>query len=64
MKFRVIHNFIDKYTKVYYPEGTVFETDSDKRVKELRELGFIGEEIESEKPKPKAKKKANTDENQ
>jgi len=57
-KYRVTSEFIDKYTRVYYPTGSTYETDDAKRVEELRKKGFIGEEIKplaAEKPKGKTK---------
>lgn len=47
MKFEVTTNFIDKNTHVYHSAGTVFETDSADRAKELQRGGFIGEEIKN-----------------
>ena len=58
-KYLVTSEFIDKYTRVYYPTGSTYETDDSKRVDELRKKGFIGEEIKQptvEKSKGKTKK--------
>ncbi|WP_368657634.1 hypothetical protein AB3Z07_21205 [Metabacillus halosaccharovorans] len=50
MKYHVISNFRDKETFEVYTEGSIFETDKDKRVKELQHKGYLGEKIEVEIP--------------
>jgi hypothetical protein len=47
LKYQVISIFSDKFTSVLYPEGAVYETDSEERGKELQSLGFLGDEIET-----------------
>jgi hypothetical protein len=53
-KYTVTADFIDKYTKDYYAAGSVYETDSQERADELKELGFLGDEI---KPRTSRAKK-------
>lgn len=70
MMYLVEKTFIDKETKKLHEKGTIYKTDKEKRVEELREGGFLGAELvikeENESPeeespkkegKPKAKKK-------
>jgi hypothetical protein len=53
-KYTVTADFIDKYTQVYYAAGSVYETDSQERADELKENGFLGDEI---KPRTSRAKK-------
>lgn len=46
MKYRVIKRFRDKNTKDVYEIDSTYESDNEKRVKELQALGYLGEEIE------------------
>lgn len=52
--FHVDTDFTDKNTRQIYRAGEIYKTDSEKRIKELRALGFIGIEfVPKEEPKPK-----------
>jgi hypothetical protein len=45
-KYKVLADFIDKFTKKYHAAGTLYETDNKKRVRELQSKGFLGEEVQ------------------
>lgn len=52
--FHVDMDFTDKNTRKIYRVGELYKTDSEKRIKELRALGFIGVEfVPKEEAKPK-----------
>jgi hypothetical protein len=53
-KYVVSTAFIDRFTHVFYREGSIYETNDAARAEELRKGGFIGEEI-APPAKPKAK---------
>jgi hypothetical protein len=53
LKYSVTASFIDKKTKDYYPEGTIYETKSKERANELQSGGFLGEEVKATVTKPK-----------
>lgn len=73
MMYLVENTFIDKETKKLHEKGTIYVTDKEERVEELKKGGFLGielvakeepkapEEPREESPKkeekPKAKKK-------
>lgn len=57
MRFIVAKDFIDRHTKEYFPPGSVYETADESRVAELKEGGFLGDEL---KP-PMCKGKSNAD---
>lgn len=44
MKYKVLKNFQDKYTKEYYGINALYETDDTERAEELERGGFIGPE--------------------
>lgn len=46
-KYKVIKKFRDKNSKEIYDIGSIYETDSKNRVKELK--GFIGSELKEKK---------------
>lgn len=50
---KVIHRFIDKYTRKRYEVGHVYEYEDEKRLIELSEKGFVEYK---KKPSKKAKK--------
>lgn len=45
MMFLVEKTFKDKITKKVYKKGTLYQTDDEKRVEELRKGGFLGSEL-------------------
>lgn len=49
MKYIVLKRFIDKLTKKYYAAGDIYESNDEKRIKELQEKGYLGEKIEEPK---------------
>ncbi|MBA4544370.1 hypothetical protein H1164_16100 [Thermoactinomyces daqus] len=56
-KYAVKTPFIDRFTQVFYREGSIYETTDAARAEELRKGGFIGEEIASLKSKAKTNSK-------
>jgi hypothetical protein len=54
-KYIVTADFIDKNTKEYFSVGNTYETNNDDRATELREMGYLGDEIVLENEKPKQK---------
>ncbi|MBA4543851.1 hypothetical protein H1164_13230 [Thermoactinomyces daqus] len=65
-KYLVTSAFIDRFTRVLYKKGQVYETNDTKRIEELRTGGFLGEEVApptKAKEKP-AKKETTKDANQ
>lgn len=68
--YLVEKTFIDKETKKLHEKGTIYTTDKEERVEELKKGGFLGvelvpreenevaeEELPKKEEKPKAKKK-------
>ncbi|WP_199427017.1 hypothetical protein [Thermaerobacillus caldiproteolyticus] len=47
-KYKVLANFIDRFTKKYHAAGTIYETDNEERVEELISKGFLGEELQKD----------------
>jgi hypothetical protein len=45
-KYKVLAAFVDKFTKKYHAEGTIYETDNEERAEELQNKGFLGEEVQ------------------
>ncbi|GIP38643.1 hypothetical protein J31TS4_19230 [Paenibacillus sp. J31TS4] len=45
MKYEVKKEFIDKHSKEYFSEGSVYETENTERADELAKAGFISEEV-------------------
>lgn len=45
MMFLVEKDFIDKKTKKTHMKGTIYTSDDEKRIEELRQKGFIGVEL-------------------
>lgn len=43
--FLVIKDFIDKDDKKRYLADSIFRSDNERRIQELRNLGFVGEEL-------------------
>lgn len=54
MRYKVIREFKDKYRKIRYYPGDVYEHDDPNRIAFLRENGYLGEEI-TPPPEPKRK---------
>jgi hypothetical protein len=54
MRFVVANSFIDRYTKEYYPAGSIYETKDESRAEELKNGGFLGEEVEQTRGRSKA----------
>jgi hypothetical protein len=44
-QYPVINDFIDKFTKEYYPKGSMYFTNNAERAEELQQKGFLGDEI-------------------
>jgi hypothetical protein len=44
-QYPVINDFIDKFTKEYYPKGSMYFTNDAERAEELQQKGFLGDEI-------------------
>jgi hypothetical protein len=59
MRFVVASSFIDRYTKEYYPAGSIYETKDESRAEELKNGGFLGEEVKQTRGRSKT-----TDEDQ
>ncbi|WP_353096225.1 hypothetical protein [Tissierella praeacuta] len=63
MMYLVEKTFIDKETKKLHEKGTVYITDKEERVGELRKSGFLGvelmvkEELPEEVDEPKIESK-------
>lgn len=47
-KYVVTNEFQDKFTKVYYPKGSEFETEDAERAAFLLENGFLGDQVKVE----------------
>ncbi|MED0702821.1 hypothetical protein [Aeribacillus composti] len=59
-QYPVVNDFIDKFTKEYYPQGSVYFTDDKERAEELQSNGFLGDEIKQ--PTSKRGRGKNADE--
>jgi hypothetical protein len=57
MKYPVIKNFRDKYTKIRYKIGDIYETEDAKRAEYLQSKNALGEQIDkpADKPEPGTK---------
>lgn len=58
MMYLVEKTFIDRKTKELHEKGTVYISDSEERIQELKQGGFLGVELvvknEAETPEEKA----------
>ncbi|MED0649759.1 hypothetical protein P9246_15720 [Aeribacillus pallidus] len=61
-QYPVLEDFIDKYTKKYYPKGSMYFTNAAERAEELQQNGFLGDEIKQPARKGRGKN-ANENEN-
>jgi hypothetical protein len=59
-QYPVVNDFIDKHTKEYYRQGSIYITNDTKRAEELQEKGFLGDEVKQ--PATKKGKGKNVDE--
>lgn len=61
-QYTVVKDFIDKFTKNYHPEGSVYFTNDAERAQELIDLGFLGEELKTQRKNTKKVDKSGADE--
>lgn len=54
MRYTVAKAFIDRHTKEYFPPGSVYETADESRAAELKEGGFLGDELKPSRGKGKS----------
>jgi hypothetical protein len=61
-QYLVENDFIDKFTKEYYPKGSMYFTNDADRAQELVDLGFLGEEVKPQRKNTKKIDKSGADE--
>lgn len=44
-QYPVLNDFIDRFTKEYYPKGSMYSTNDAGRAEELQQKGFLGDEV-------------------
>lgn len=52
MMFLVEKTFIDKETKKIHGKGTIYESEDEGRIEELKQCGFLGVELVVREDKP------------
>jgi hypothetical protein len=62
-QYPVVNDFIDRFTKEYYPKGSMYFTNDAERAEELQSQGFLGEEIKQSTNRREKGKGKNADEN-
>jgi hypothetical protein len=61
-QYPVVNDFIDKHTKEYFPKGSMYFTNDVERAQELIDLGFLGEEVKSQRKINKKAEKSGVEE--
>ncbi|KXG09947.1 hypothetical protein AT864_01507 [Anoxybacillus sp. P3H1B] len=61
-QYPVLNDFIDRFTKGYFPKGSMYVTNDTERAEELQQNGFLGDEIKQPARKGRGKN-ANENEN-